>query len=106
MKLKKAMDTNERLTSWGINMRSCMVADHISYRVTPQATCVKKLLAQGYEEITWERPQWNAYYEASTQAGVFNYIGAGMKANIMKKDNEIVVIGRSHFQWTLQVIEI
>lgn len=104
MKIKQAGEVEERIKSYGINLR--MGEGYLLYRKTPQATCVKKLIAQGYKEVRWPQDLWNAYYNESRAVGCHNYIGAGMGANVLMKGNEVIIVGRSTFMWTMAVIEL
>lgn len=106
MKLKKSAVDRNRLIEYGIKYQGHTRDSFVACRKTPQAICVKKLIAQGYREIPWSQQKWNEYYDACQAAGEHRYIGAGMRANIMKKDGEIIIIGRSDLMWAIQVIDI
>lgn len=75
-------------------------------RSTPQAVCVNKLKAAGYEEVQWSQKQWNEYYDHCSTFKVHSVM-AGMKANIMAKGNEIIIVGRNmNGQWIIHNITL
>lgn len=104
MKIKKASEVKDQIKSYGITLKGD--DGYILHRKTPQATCVKKLIAQGYDEVRWTQDLWDAYYDAALAVECYNYIGAGMGANVLMKGNEVIIVGRSTFMWTMTAIEL